>query len=106
MVTLMTVGYGDEVPVTSEGKLVACVAMLASVLLLALPISVIGTEFTQQWLEYKKHSGVEGPKRKLAPKFLELKDQLKAGGKALVRHSFPSPLDPVCAPVQTPKVCA
>ena len=42
VVTLMTVGYGDEIPTTGAGKFVACVAMVASLLLLALPISVIG----------------------------------------------------------------
>jgi hypothetical protein len=50
----MTVGYGDEIPTTGAGKFVACVAMVASLLLLALPISVIGTEFTEQWMEYKQ----------------------------------------------------
>ena len=54
VVTLMTVGYGDEIPTTGAGKFVACVAMVASLLLLALPISVIGTEFTEQWMEYKQ----------------------------------------------------
>jgi hypothetical protein len=77
IVTLMTVGYGDEMPITGEGKLVACCAMLASVLLLALPISVIGTEFTQQWMDYKKQVGGDSSKRKLAPKFIELREQLK-----------------------------
>ena len=77
MVTLMTVGYGDEVPVTAEGKLVACVSMLASVLLLALPISVIGTEFTQQWMEYKNQEQGGQSKKRLAPKFMELRNQLK-----------------------------
>lgn len=77
IVTLMTVGYGEEVPISGTGKLVACCAMLVSVLLLALPVSVIGTEFTQQWMEYKKHDGAVESKRKLAPKFVELRDQLK-----------------------------
>lgn len=78
MVTLMTVGYGDEVPVTGAGRLVACLAMLASVLLMALPISVIGSEFTQQWTEYMKHIGeMSGRGRKAAPRFLEVTQQLK-----------------------------
>lgn len=79
MVTLMTVGYGDEVPVTGFGRLVACLAMLASVLLMALPISVIGSEFTQQWTEYMKHvAEISGRGRKAAPRFLEVSTQLKA----------------------------
>lgn len=53
MVTLMTVGYGDAVPVTTGGKFVAAFTMLGSVLITALPISVIGANFTQQWLEFK-----------------------------------------------------
>lgn len=53
MVTLMTVGYGDAVPVTFWGKMVASVTMLASVIITALPISVIGANFTQQWLQFK-----------------------------------------------------
>ena len=53
MVTLMTVGYGDAVPVTFWGKMVAGVTMLASVVITALPISVIGANFTQQWLQFK-----------------------------------------------------
>ena len=80
MVTLMTVGYGDEVPITGAGRFVACLAMLASVLLMALPISVIGAEFTQQWMEYKKQTseGSTGKARAAAPKFLELGASLKA----------------------------
>ena len=78
MVTLMTVGYGDEVPVTGPGRLVACLAMLASVLLMALPISVIGSEFTQQWTDYKKHAAeISGRGRKAAPRFLEVCAHLK-----------------------------
>jgi Ion channel len=54
MVTLLTVGYGDEVPVTTLGKTVAGLAMICTVVVLALPISVIGTQFTQHWVTFKK----------------------------------------------------
>ena len=47
----MTVGYGDAVPVTFWGKMVAGVTMLASVITRS--ISVIGANFTQQWLHFK-----------------------------------------------------
>ena len=53
MVTLMTVGYGDAVPTTIWGKSVAAITMLGSVVITALPISVIGANFTQQWLAFK-----------------------------------------------------
>uniref|UniRef100_A0A7S0QZZ5 Ion transport domain-containing protein n=1 Tax=Pyramimonas obovata TaxID=1411642 RepID=A0A7S0QZZ5_9CHLO len=56
IVTLMTVGYGDFVPHTVLGKMTAAGAMLVSVFILALPITVIGTNFNQQWAEFRKES--------------------------------------------------
>ena len=53
MVTLMTVGYGDAVPETPVGRLIATSTMLSSIIILALPISVIGTNFTSQWIIFK-----------------------------------------------------
>ncbi len=77
MVTLMTVGYGDHVPATGWGKLVACLTMVTSVLLLALPISVIGTEFTRQWLNYKVDSEFERDKKTVTPRCYRLFKALK-----------------------------
>ena len=47
VVTMMTVGYGDLVPKTLAGQMITCVAMVLAMLVLALPISVVGTNFTQ-----------------------------------------------------------
>jgi Ion channel len=47
VVTMMTVGYGDLVPTTTLGRFVTCIAMALAMLVLALPISVVGTNFTQ-----------------------------------------------------------
>ena len=81
VVTLMTVGYGDNVPVTAWGKAVACFTMVSSVLLLSLPISVIGTEFTRRWLDYKVDVEYEREKKLLAPRAHELFKVLKAQSK-------------------------
>jgi len=51
VVTLTTVGYGDVVPVTLQGKLVAVLTMLAGVLTIALPVSILGSNFQ---LEFEK----------------------------------------------------
>ena len=77
VVTLMTVGYGDNVPVTVSGKLVASMTMVASVLLLALPISVIGTEFTRQWLAYRIDAEVEKERKLVASRARKVFDALK-----------------------------
>lgn len=48
MVTLTTVGYGEIVPVTYVGQLVATATMLVGLIMLALPLSIIGTNFIEE----------------------------------------------------------
>lgn len=45
VVTMTTVGYGDCYPITMIGKLMAMGTMFAGVLILALPITVVGSNF-------------------------------------------------------------
>ncbi|KAI9996723.1 hypothetical protein PInf_014466 [Phytophthora infestans] len=42
---MSTVGYGDMTPVTLFGKVIGCCTVLTGMLVLALPITVIGTNF-------------------------------------------------------------
>jgi hypothetical protein len=77
IVTFMTVGYGDVVPVGSEGQLVAAVVMVASFIILALPISVIGANFTQQWIVYKETTLLTRRTGTLGAEFAELKAELE-----------------------------
>eukprot|EP00741_Cyanophora_paradoxa_P008081 tig00001254_g7820.t1 len=46
--TLTTVGYGDEVPRTVAGRIIAGICMLTGLLILALPTSILGTSFMQE----------------------------------------------------------
>ncbi len=48
IVTLTTVGYGDVAPVTPLGKLFAGFVMLTGLVVLALPIAIIATGFSQE----------------------------------------------------------
>jgi voltage-gated potassium channel len=45
MTTLSTVGYGDKVPVTMLGRLVASLTMVTGLVLFAMPIGIIATGF-------------------------------------------------------------
>lgn len=51
-VTMTTVGYGDVFPVTAAGQFVASLTMMVGILILALPITVIGTYFAAEYEEY------------------------------------------------------
>jgi hypothetical protein len=47
IVTLLTVGYGDMFPTTIAGRIITMFSILVAMLVVALPISVVGTNFTQ-----------------------------------------------------------
>eukprot|EP00930_Biecheleria_cincta_P086309 TRINITY_DN75617_c0_g1_i1.p1 TRINITY_DN75617_c0_g1~~TRINITY_DN75617_c0_g1_i1.p1 ORF type:complete len:789 (+),score=155.08 TRINITY_DN75617_c0_g1_i1:55-2421(+) len=49
LATITTVGYGDETPVTTSGKLVGAVAILYGTVLLGLPIGIIGSQFSAEF---------------------------------------------------------
>lgn len=59
IVTATTVGYGDMSPTTPAGKAVAGVTMAWSLCVLALPIGVIGNNFSQVWEEYDREVRVQ-----------------------------------------------
>ncbi len=48
IVTLGTIGYGDVVPVTALGKLIASGTIFASVIMIALPVGIIATAFADE----------------------------------------------------------
>jgi voltage-gated potassium channel len=48
VVTLGTIGYGDVVPVTAAGKMIAGVTILTAVAMIALPVGIIATAFSEE----------------------------------------------------------
>jgi len=63
VVTMTTVGYGDVTPLTTWGKVVAMVTMIGGILILALPITVIGSNFN---IEYENSENKKKQKQDLA----------------------------------------
>ena len=47
IVTLGTIGYGDVVPVTPLGKLIAAVTIFCGLVMVALPVGIIATAFSE-----------------------------------------------------------
>lgn len=48
IVTLTTVGYGDAVPVTAPGRIIAAFTMVMGLLMIALPVGIIATAFSEE----------------------------------------------------------
>jgi voltage-gated potassium channel len=48
IVTLGTIGYGDVVPVTALGKLIATFTIFLGLIMIALPVGIIATAFAEQ----------------------------------------------------------
>lgn len=49
LVTMSTVGYGDVTPKTPGGKLAVAVLTVVAALYIAMPISIVGSAFSQVW---------------------------------------------------------
>jgi len=49
LVTMTTVGYGDGSPVTAEGRTLAVFAMFAGIVIIAMPVTVIGDNFSKAY---------------------------------------------------------
>merc|ERR1711871_58849 len=57
--TFTTVGYGDVSPNTNTGRLLVSICMIIGVLLMAMPLAIVGSNFVQVWDDREKVTAVE-----------------------------------------------
>lgn len=62
IVTLTTVGYGDIVPGTVTGKIIAGILMIFGIGIIALPTGVLGASMTKLMLEAKSQNRIACPR--------------------------------------------
>lgn len=70
IVTASTVGYGDHVPRTELGYLVAILTMVFSLVVLALPVGVIGGTFSSVWADFDKEKQSRAASRNAEMRFI------------------------------------
>ena len=58
-VTCTTLGYGDVVGTTVFGRLVTCICAVFGIVILALPISVVGSTFTDEYFQLMERKRVK-----------------------------------------------
>ena len=80
VITMTTVGYGDIVPVTNVGRLIAVACAFVGVLFMALPISILGANFTVQ---YQRLSANQRQERKRRTSVMLAKKASIKTGKAV-----------------------
>ena len=77
VITMTTVGYGDIVPVSDVGRLLAVACAFVGVLFMALPISILGANFTVQYQRLSAQQRRDRKKR--TTMMLAKKASLKTG---------------------------
>ena len=57
-VTMTSVGYGGVSPITKVGKMIALVAMIFGTFYMAMPLTIVGSQFYKYYLNHKKQERV------------------------------------------------
>eukprot|EP00605_Chrysophyceae_sp_TOSAG23-4_P001173 GSChrysophyteH1.ASY1.ANO1.1281.1 assembled CDS len=83
VITMTTVGYGDIYPVSVEGRLLAVTCAFVGVLFMALPISILGANFTVQYQRLSEQQRIERKKRATLLLSKKLEQQSSLGSDSI-----------------------
>eukprot|EP00943_MAST-04B_sp_MAST-4B-sp1_P000038 g38.t1 len=61
IITLTTVGFGDQIPSNNMARFVAVITMLAGAVFLSMPIAVIGNQYENAYNEHEKEVAMRDP---------------------------------------------
>jgi len=82
IVTMTTVGYGDQYPITVYGKFVGCITMFTGLLVIALPVIIVGGNFEQVYQDHRKAKELQLKRERI----IEAKGEKKLKQNALQRY--------------------
>ena len=61
IITLTTVGFGDQIPHNNMARFVAVLTMLAGAVFMSMPIAVIGNQYEAAYNDYEKETAMKDP---------------------------------------------
>merc|ERR1719494_1231292 len=82
IVTMTTVGYGDQYPITVYGKFVGCITMFTGLMVIALPVIIVGGNFEQVYQDHRKAKELQLKRERI----IEAKGEKKLKQNALQRY--------------------
>lgn len=74
VITMTTVGYGDKIPVTDAGKCLVGCLVVVQVLYMALPLGILGHEFTETWQQRNRVWALKLVRSRMSARGLGLQD--------------------------------
>lgn len=75
IVTATTVGYGDQYPTTGPGYVVAVATMMFSLVIAALPVGVIGGNFSTVWDETEEQKKLDRAEKREESSIIKVSNQ-------------------------------
>lgn len=66
VITMTTTGYGDKIPVTQQGRIVVGILVVVQTLYMALPLGILGQEFTDVWKQRHTLSAINQIRNRMA----------------------------------------
>jgi len=63
MITILTVGYGDQTPKTDMGRLIGILCMILGSCFLAMPLAIVGNKFQAAYAQEQAENGHENDNR-------------------------------------------
>ena len=98
MVTMTTTGYGDQTPSTTLGKIIAAFSAVFGILFLAMPLTIVGNAFYNNWNKFLAKKEREKATRDMLLRRKEFKrksmlqsDLRRDVEKIMVQNSDPGP---------------
>merc|ERR1712176_478849 len=95
--TATTVGYGDDYPTTTVGRIVGVVTFYTGIILLALPITIVASCFNQFYPDWVKEFGTEQQQLEHAGKLSIIRSRSSKDLSLLDAPEHPPETEPSCA---------